>query len=78
MNALLENLQTPGVSRDVKIAVLGCFGDIALAIGGSFEPYLETSMMVLGQAGEVSPNPVSWRLKATLFHGSSWNFVAGL
>jgi importin subunit beta-1 len=59
MNALIENLQAVGVSREVKIAVLSCFGDIALAIGGSYEPYLETSMLVLGQAGEVSPNPVS-------------------
>ena len=60
MNALIENLQTVGVSREVKIAVLSCFGDIALAIGGSYEPYLDTSMLVLGQAGEVSPNPVSY------------------
>ncbi|KAF9516651.1 hypothetical protein BS47DRAFT_619973 [Hydnum rufescens UP504] len=60
MNALIENLQAVGVSREVKIAVLSCFGDIALAIGGSYEPYLETSMLVLGQAGEVSPNPLDY------------------
>ncbi|KAF8316436.1 ARM repeat-containing protein [Clavulina sp. PMI_390] len=60
MTALLENLQNPNVARDVKIAVLGCFGDIAMAIGGSFEPYLQTTMMVLQQAGEVVPNPLDY------------------
>lgn len=59
MNALLENLQIPTVSKEVKIAVLGCFGDIAMAIGPGFEPYLNTSMLVLQQAGDVIPNPVS-------------------
>lgn len=59
MNALLENLQIPTVGRDVKLAVLGCFGDVALAIGGDYEPYLETTMLVLKQAGEYNANPVS-------------------
>lgn len=59
MNALLENLQNPNVSREVKVAVLGCFGDIAMAIGPNFEPYLQTTMLVLQQAGEVVPNAVS-------------------
>lgn len=59
MNALLENLQNPNVSREVKVAVLGCFGDIAMAIGPSFDPYLSTTVLVLQQAGEVVPNAVS-------------------
>ncbi len=58
MNALLENLQIPTVGRDVKLGVLGCFGDVALAIGGAYEPYLETTMLVLNQAGEYNANPV--------------------
>lgn len=59
MTVLLENLQSEVLNRNVKISILSCFGDIALAIGPSFEPYLETTMGVLRQAGAVEPNPVS-------------------
>lgn len=58
MTVLLENLQSDVLNRNVKIVILSCFGDIALAIGPSFEPYLETTMNVLRQAGAVQPNPV--------------------
>jgi importin subunit beta-1 len=46
MSVLLENLQSAVLNRNVKISVLSCFGDIALAI-------------VLMQAGRVQPSPVS-------------------
>jgi importin subunit beta-1 len=59
MTVLLENLQSEILNRNVKIVILSCFGDIALAIGTNFEPYLETTMNVLRQAGAVEPNPVS-------------------
>ena len=59
MNVLLENLQSEVLSRSVKIPILSCFGDIALAIGPSFEPYLETTMTVLQQAGSLQANSVS-------------------
>ena len=59
MTVLLENLQSDVLNRNVKISILSCFGDIALAIGPSFEPYLETTLGVLRQAGMVEPNPVS-------------------
>jgi len=59
MTVLLENLQSDILNRNVKIVILSCFGDIALAIGTGFEPYLETTMNVLRQAGAVEPNPVS-------------------
>lgn len=59
MNLLLENLQSEVLNRNVKISILTCFGDIALAIGPAFEPYLDTTMGVLRQAGAVQPNPVS-------------------
>lgn len=59
MTVLLENLQSDVLNRNVKISILSCFGDIALAIGPAFEPYLETTMGVLRQAGAVEPNPVS-------------------
>ena len=59
MSVLLENLQSEVLNRNVKISILSCFGDIALAIGPAFEPYVETTMGVLRQAGAVMPNPVS-------------------
>lgn len=58
MTVLLENLQSEVLNRNVKITILSCFGDIALAIGPHFEPYLDTTMTVLRQAGAVEPNPV--------------------
>jgi importin subunit beta-1 len=58
MTVLLENLQSDVLNRNVKIVILSCFGDIALAIGQLFEPYLPTAMAVLKQAGSVQPNPV--------------------
>ncbi|EGN91784.1 hypothetical protein SERLA73DRAFT_100127 [Serpula lacrymans var. lacrymans S7.3] len=62
MNVLLENLQSEVLNRNVKISILSCFGDIALAIGGAFEPYLDTTMGVLRQAGAVQPNPLDFDL----------------
>ncbi|KNZ75553.1 Importin subunit beta-1 [Termitomyces sp. J132] len=62
MTVLLENLQSEVLNRNVKISVLSCFGDIALAIGPLFEPFLETTMAVLKQAGAVEPNPLDYDL----------------
>jgi importin subunit beta-1 len=62
MNVLLENLQSEVLNRNVKIAILSCFGDIALAIGPAFEPYLDTTMGVLRQAGAVQASPVCYSL----------------
>ncbi|KAI8972612.1 ARM repeat-containing protein [Trametes punicea] len=58
MNVLLENLQSDVLNRNVKISILSCFGDIAMAIGPAFEPYLAATMGVLRQAGSVQPNPL--------------------
>lgn len=62
MTVLLENLQSEVLNRNVKISILSCFGDIALAIGPAFEPYLDTTMGVLRQAGGVEPNPLDYDL----------------
>ena len=61
MSVLLENLQSETLNRNVKIPILSCFGDIALAIGSAFEPFLDTTMGVLRQAGSIMPNPVSYQ-----------------
>jgi importin subunit beta-1 len=58
MTVLLENLQSEVLNRNVKITILSGFGDIAMAIGPSFEPFLDTTMSVLRQAGALQPNPV--------------------
>ena len=58
MNVLLENLQSDVLNRNVKVPILSCFADIAMAIGTAFEPYLATAITVLRQAGSITPNPV--------------------
>lgn len=52
MNALVESLKDSTIHRSVKPPVLSCFGDIAMAIGGAFEPYLQFSIMLLMQASQ--------------------------
>ncbi|KAH8114798.1 ARM repeat-containing protein [Phellopilus nigrolimitatus] len=44
MSVLLESLSSETLNRNVKIPILSCFGDIALAIGPGFEPYLDHTM----------------------------------
>ncbi|KAJ7802230.1 armadillo-type protein [Mycena olivaceomarginata] len=62
MTVLLENLQSEVLNRNVKITILSGFGDIAMAIGPSFEPFLDTTMSVLRQAGALQPNPLDYDL----------------
>lgn len=50
MNALVDTLKDTAVHRSVKPPVISCFGDIAMAIGAAFQPYLQFSMMLLMQA----------------------------
>ena len=50
IDLLTRNLQSPVLLRDVKTQILSTFGDIALAIAGHFEQYLEYSMLILYSA----------------------------
>lgn len=57
MTALFEGLQSSVIHRDVKPSILRCFGDMALATGAEFEPFLATTMSVLQQAGATTQPP---------------------
>lgn len=50
VHLLLRNLQNPNLNRNVKPPILSCFGDIALAVGGEFEKYMQITMSMLVQA----------------------------
>ncbi|PLW34755.1 hypothetical protein PCASD_12943, partial [Puccinia coronata f. sp. avenae] len=62
MELLLEDLQSTVLHRSVKPPILSCFGDIALAVGGNFAPYLETTVGVLQQAGAMRADPNNYDL----------------
>ncbi|EPQ30681.1 uncharacterized protein PFL1_01582 [Pseudozyma flocculosa PF-1] len=59
MNALFANLQSPQLNRSVKPPILSCFGDIAMAIGAGYDKYMQLSMAVLQQAGQIAPPNIS-------------------
>ena len=54
MNRLLQALGSQSLGNTFKPAILQCFGDIAQAIGGSFETYLSVVASVLSQAAGVT------------------------
>ncbi|KAI9504650.1 karyopherin Kap95 [Coemansia spiralis] len=56
MTILLHDLESDVLHRDVKPGILSCFGDIALAIGGRFESYIEVTFTVLMSACNLSAN----------------------
>ncbi|BGP03309.1 Importin subunit beta-1 [Rhodotorula toruloides] len=62
MQGLLNALQSPVLHRSVKPPILSCFGDVALAVGPAFEPFLETTMKVLQQAGQMRADPNNYDL----------------
>lgn len=64
MVVLFEDLQSQTLSREVKPTILSSFGDIALAIGDKFEPFLATTMAVLQQAAasSVTNGPLDYEI----------------
>lgn len=62
MELLLQDLQSTVLHRSVKPPILSCFGDIALAIGGNFTPFLDTTIGVLQQAGAMRADPSNYDL----------------
>ncbi|KAH9821314.1 armadillo-type protein [Melampsora americana] len=62
MELLLQDLQSTVLHRSVKPPILSCFGDIALAIGGNFAPFLDTTIGVLQQAGAMRADPNNYDL----------------
>ncbi|KAK6524855.1 karyopherin beta [Arthrobotrys megalospora] len=59
MNFLLNNLRSTHLNQQYKPAILQCFGDIAQAITGAFETYLQVVMTVLQQASFIQITPDS-------------------
>lgn len=57
VSALVECLKDSSVHRDLKPVVITTLGDIALAIMGAFEPYLQMTTMLLLQAANQKPDP---------------------
>lgn len=57
MGAMMACLRDGSAHRDTKPAVFSCFGDVAMAIGGSYKPYLEMSTMMLMQAAQSPVHP---------------------
>ena len=57
MTALVELLQDQVLHRSVKPPVFACFGDIAMAIGGSFAPFLKMTLFMLSSASAIDIPP---------------------
>ena len=52
--ALLRAVQSPETPRDVKPPILSAFGDVALALGPRFEPYLGHVLPTLAAAAQLA------------------------
>ncbi|CAO3612369.1 unnamed protein product [Mucor hiemalis] len=53
MKLLINNLKSKSLHRNVKPATLSCIGDVAQAMGPFFVQYIDTTMMILRQAGNM-------------------------
>ena len=61
MVGLIDILRSPVIHRQVKPNAITTIGELALAVGSGFTPYLQTTMDILSQAGATaaSANDVS-------------------
>ncbi|KAL7579807.1 hypothetical protein ACA910_021940 [Epithemia clementina (nom. ined.)] len=57
MEAMFNIIRDGSVHRDVKPAVISCFGDMAMAIGAAYQPYMQLTMMLLMQASQQHAPP---------------------
>lgn len=80
VQAMFHTLRS-GLAKDhnVKAVVISCFGDIALSIGAAFEPYMESTMMILMQASQTQVNVtndgmISLTTSANAIPGSAFAF----
>lgn len=53
MKLLINNLRSKRLHRNVKPATLSCIGDVAQALGPLFVQYIDTTIMILRQAGNM-------------------------
>lgn len=59
LQALLAALSSPVLHRTAKPTVVSVFGDVAIALGSGFTPYLQNVMGMLSQAGQVKADASS-------------------
>jgi importin subunit beta-1 len=57
VNALTDCLSDASAHRDTKPVVCSCFGEVAMAIGAQFEPYLAVIALLLMQASQTPAHP---------------------
>ncbi|OVF07453.1 putative importin subunit beta-1 [Clavispora lusitaniae] len=59
LNGLMEilgaNLNNPTVKRELKPAIVSCFGDIASVLGENFQPYMQVVMQICTELTSLAP-----------------------
>ena len=59
MNILGSNLNNAEVRKDLRPAILSCFGDVATAVGAQFQPYVEFVMQICVLAMAIEPEELT-------------------
>lgn len=57
MAEFVNILQSNEVSRDLKLIIISCIGDIGASIGPAFEKYLPNVIQILQQGAQLEPDP---------------------